>query len=357
MCCFLTQIEAQDIVPNSDRGFYVKDGIVTSSIAIERTNLVQRSKIVIIPQQVLHQAAVFTPDDIDAYGFLDGQIYVSAEIQINGINKSVFLEEVINADSVIVYYYPFESQDYFFVLKAGSPVLEKVTDIKAFWNLLVDENSCSQIKDKISKKLTRRKIKHYYQAYKNCNTNLFQKIHYGLTFESGFMRLDYNNKNPNTGLIHKGSEWTALNSFVAVGAFLQIPLDEYFNFRPELLYSTIFHNQYFQKMWRNTINRIELNADFRYNLNNFKGNKIPYIDVGLLGDYKLQRLNKNNSPLEFGFIAGVGLEFRTKKQYMIDLGLRFRFVSGGGDFETIEGVYDDLTENLKFLSLYFSFGL
>ena len=234
---FLTKVAGQEVIINTEAGFYVKNGVATN-VYILKENAEQRAARVIIPQQQAHQAAVLTPEDIDGYGFFNAPFYISAEIQINGIDKKVFLEEVIKTDSITVYFYPFEKKDYFFVHKKGNSALETVSDVSSFWNLFANESDCSLIREKINKNLTRKKIQHYYQAYINCNTNYFQKLHYGITVEGGLMSLNYS-INPNEGLKNAGKPWTASNYFLYVGGFMQIPIGEFFNFRPELLLSQI----------------------------------------------------------------------------------------------------------------------
>jgi hypothetical protein len=123
----ITTVSAQEVVSNSDRGYYIKDGKVKSGIFFEKANRKERSERLITPAQLSHQATTLYASDIEEYGFSGQQRYLSAEITIHGNPRKVFLEEVANLDSIIIYCYPAAGEDLFFLQK-GNELPQHITD-------------------------------------------------------------------------------------------------------------------------------------------------------------------------------------------------------------------------------------
>ena len=320
---------AQEVVSDSDRGYYIMNGKLIRGIAFERANQVQRAERLIIPQQNLHEARTLYPSDIEEYGFPDGRRYISAEITSYGSTKKVFLEEILNLDSIIVYFYPVQGSDYFFLQRGGS-LPELIRDEEEFWNLFRN-SSCPEIATYIDGKkrkgLTYGTIRTYQRAYTDCNTNLFPKFRFGITAETG-LEFKSNNVNP------LGDNPNDKNLLLSIGVFVQIPINESFSFRPEVLYQ---------------FDVVQLPMVFRYSFNYKKGNRIPYIDLGLLADIKIspekeivvdgQTLaNSKTNPFCYGLVLGTGMEFKLTSGHALYTGIRFRYIEGSINNEYIEKV-------------------
>ena len=306
----------QEVVVNSDRGYYIKNGNVVSGIAFERANRVQRAERLIIPQQRLHDARVFYPSDIEEYGFPDGRRFISAEITLYGNTKKVFLQEILNLDSIIVFVYPMRGNDYFFLQRDGSGLAELIRDEEEFWNLFRN-SSCPEISAYIDGRrmrgLTYRRIRIYQRAYTECNTNLFPRFRFGISTETGleFKSIKYLSR--------------SRSPLFSIGVFAQIPIDECFSFRPEVIYR---------------FNAVQLPMVFRYSFNYKRGNRIPYIDLGLLAEFKTSPeeeivldsgqilANSRTNPFRYGLVLGAGMEFKLRSGHSIYTGIRFRYLEG-----------------------------
>jgi hypothetical protein len=328
--------DAQEVVSNSDRGYYIMNGKPISGIAFERANRVQRAERLVIPQQNLHEARTFYPSDIEEYGFPSARRYISADITLNGSTKKVFLEEVLNLDSIIIYSYSMQGGEFFFLQRGGSDLAELIQDEEEFWNLFRN-SSCPEISTYIDGKrkrgLTHKTIRTYQRAYAECNTNLFPKFRFGITAETG---LEFKS-------IRSISE--SQNPLFSIGAFAQIPIDESFSFRPEVIYR---------------FDAVQLPVVFRYNFNYKKGNRIPYIDLGLLADIKTSPkkeivlnngqilANSKTNPFRYGLVLGAGMEFKLTSGHTLYTGIRFRYIEGS--------VNNEYKEKVKCLTLNVAYG-
>jgi hypothetical protein len=359
----IANVSAQETIVNTEEGYYVKNNAVKSGIFFERTNEKERAERLIIPNQKRHEATVFFPSDIEEYGFPDRQHYVSAEINLHGNLKKVFLEEVIRIDSIIVYYYPDRKEDLFYFQKIDG-TLELMQNEEAFLDLLRNAD-CPEIiafvDSKRKKKLNRKTINVYSRAYSDCNTNLLPSYHFGITTETGILKPGSNK--------YQNFSYDLSFSFL-IGIFAQIPLDECFSFRPEILYSYI-DNPKGQISGLKAYKResIQFPVVFRYNFNHTKGNIIPYIDLGPLLDLKTSKesgtilgsrfplegendwntlANSEISLLQYGVVLGGGIEYKLNRRNSIYAGLRFKYVEGSGVNESIE--------RLKYFSLNIAYG-
>ncbi|MDR0232700.1 MAG: PorT family protein [Dysgonamonadaceae bacterium] len=331
-----------------ERGYYRKDKKLVAGIVFEKANRIQRAERLIIPQQDRHEATTFYPSDIEGYGFTGESRYISANIILHGNTKRVFLEEIMNLDSVIVYCYPAEKGDLFF-LKKGNGLPEPIQNEEDLWNLFRNP-SCPEITvfiDSKKKKLNYDTFNRYRKAYADCNTKLFPKFRFGITTEMGL----------SSRIIGYDTPYDCKGLSLAIGAFAQIPIDEGFSFRPEIIYQIDEHTT------------IQLPAIFRYNFNYMKGNRIPYIDLGLVadvrtspeeeiiydtrypvGDGKDQQTlaNSDTNPFRYGFVLGTGIEFKLKSGHSLYTGIRFRYLQG-----SFRNEYKDMG---KYLTLNIAYG-
>ena len=347
---FIFNSFSQDVVSNSDRGYYIKNGKVVSGIAFEKANRAQRAERLIIPQQKRHEAATFYPGDIEEYGFSGEYRYISADIVLSGTAKKVFLEKILDLDSIGVYSYPMGGGDLFFLQKDDS-LPKLIKDEEGFWNLFRN-HSCPKITafidSKRKKNLDYATLNTYRRAYVDCNTNLFPKFHFGITAEVGsydrqigYPTMGYKEGAP---VLSDGKPNKPL--LFAIGIFVQIPIDECFSFHPEILFI----------IPDNSGRSIQLPVVFRYNFNYMKSNYIPYIDLGLLLDIKTPPekelsiwdgseyrilANSKTSPFRYGAVLGGGIEFKPKSGNSIAAGIRFRFLRGNVNQE-----YKDIVKSL-----------
>ena len=355
---------SQQVVNNSTKGYYVSNSILVNGIYIENENQNFRAERIIIPEQVNHKSAVLYPYDIDEYGFENGIKFISSTIIYHGEEKKVFLKEVQKVDdSTSIYCYPNSNKDIYYIKKegyVGTVVSEKGTEI---WELFKNVSKCSNIQEKNIQplKLNEATINKLYFVYNDCNTNFIQKLQYGITAGVGIGR-------PKTIDLYTVY---SLGVPTFVGFFMQVPLDEYFVFRPELLFVRIQNKQNYtgtEQIYRNedlyTRYSLQLPLLFRYNFNESVKNIIPYLELGPLIDKNLySSFLKSN--FQYGFSAGTGFRYKFKAGYSFNIGLRFNHLSGKV-IEYSQSIFmnspnllfsDEIKLNLNTLNLVVSYNL
>jgi len=319
---------SQQVVNNSTKGYYVSNSIIVNGIYIVNENLNLRAVRIIIPEQVNHKAAVLYPYDIDEYGLENGLKFISSTIIYHGEEKKVFLKEVQKVnDSTSVYCYPNSNKDIYYIKKKGNfgmIVSDKGTEI---WELFKNLSKCSNIQEKDIRplKLNESTINKLYFAYTDCNTNFFQKFQYGITTGVGIGK-------PKT--IDSYTDYN-LGVPTFVGFFMQVPLDEYLVFQPELLLVRIQNKKGFtgsneQISWNEelyTRYSLQIPLLFRYNFNKSIKNIIPYVEFGTLIDKNLySSFLKSN--FQYGFSVGTGFRYKFSAVHSFYFGLRFNHLTG-----------------------------
>ncbi|MDR2928399.1 MAG: PorT family protein [Cytophagaceae bacterium] len=373
--CFLLSIAAvfsqhlatsveHEVIADSDKGYYIANSVVYGGIYILKENRMERTKRIIIPEQKGHEAKTLYPKDIDEFGFANGVKYVSAQINIYGNKKNVFLEEIINIkNSVFLYVYCNEnSEDIFFILEENENRLKQIdsNSPEEVWSIFKKLNDCEDIQglESFPQKLTRKQINVFYSAYKDCNSNLFPQFQFGPVINLGMGK---------PVLREVPSYSYGFNLAVSVGGYAQLPLDECIALRTEILYSYLNNNRGVidmmqkassgnSKYMRHSI-QIPLLVKYTFNYKAWKN--IPYIEMGPCFDYcfyggkfkngKLQKPEKNTVlddftiiNFQYGISLGAGVEHKIAYNKSIYLGFRYNWVTG---------VRQEYVEKLKFLGL------
>jgi hypothetical protein len=341
-----------EFVANSNWGYYVKDNVRLDRIAIENANRFERAERVVIVNQAKHKDIVYYPNDIQEYGLSDGHRYVSIDLKIGSASKKVFVEEILNLDSLIVYSYANPVKEYFFIQRKNE-LPKQIKDEDEFWKIFRND-ACPQLAsviDKKKKKLTYNTVTAYQKAYSNCNPNLLKQFHWGITTEFGLFQRT----------IGAGVDADKENGLIwSPGLFAQIPLDENISLRPEILIT--FPN-------KQAPSSIQIPLIARYNLNyQTSGKTVPYFELGLLADFKrtetnslyLNSYNETTSPslhllantetsrFRYGVVLGTGLERKLDSGHSLYAGVRARFLSGK--------VYSEFKEKTSYYSLNLAFG-
>ena len=339
----------REVVANSNLGYYIANGILYNGVYIYNQNRMEMATRVIIPKQIGHEGKVFSPDDIEEYGFENGYKYVSAKIEINGKDKSVFLEEILSVkDSLFFYIYCAEDiDDVFFILEGTKKLRQLNTHApEEVWNIFLGLNDCSNIQGLKSfpKKLTRKRINVYYSAYKDCNPNLFPRFQYGPVVNLGVGK---------PKIIETPSYSYGFDLAFSVGGYFQLPFDECASLRTEILYSYLNNNRgqagAFQKgapaNAQYIRHSIVVPVLVRYTFNFKPWKNVPYFEGGPSFDYSfnggkfkggvLQRPLEDAVlddctiiPFQYGVAIGAGIEHKISHKKSIHLGIRFNWTNG-----------------------------
>lgn len=287
----------------------------------------------------------YTPYEVSEYGFKNGQVYVSKEIQLADSAKRVFLECLHNGETSL-YYYRGKGQKTFFIEKDSSLFVElpKKTPANEHYSerLLSLTRDCQNVAD--ASKLVaynKKPLTKFIARYNACELKPFPHFKYGIVVGLGFSKLVPSYKTHEESkymTIIRDSEFDYFDyeydSKFSVGVFIDNPiLASDFSIHTELLFSQ-YKNSY---SYTSEVKKINLKIDLttltvpvllRYTVpvNNFR----PYFNLGPAYSYHI----KNESILhksilmahdvsdltkttlesvmpshEIGYAIGCGLEF------------------------------------------------
>ena len=331
-------------VADAEMGYYItKEGQIVR-VRILQTGKVERSQKIIIPEQLEHEFALFTPEDIIGYGFdKDETKYISATVHYPGRDIKCFLKELINDNEISLYTHETQEGARFFFTK-GDGVMTMITDGGgAFRNFLRERAQDCKVRSEIDSyrmKMNEYSLIKMYHAYTDCNINYFQKFRFGIT--AGFVCDKYHLQNDH--------EYTT-NPAIAynVGVFCLIPLDDKFTFHPEIVYSAEKvkgKTDNFRLPKENTYKRSSLQIPllFRYTMNNLKGKNRPYFELGPYMDFRLSgdlypvfvkgyseesSVSYEVSTVLYGASFGIGLEHQLSLRHSLYIGMRYTPSVGG----------------------------
>lgn len=127
----------------------------------------------------------YSPYEVKEYGFKDGRIYLSKEIQISDSFKRVFLERLTNGE-ITLYYYKNDSIKTFFLEKENSSIIEipksNGGEMSYKKQLINITNNCSNVAG--ASELVRYNKKSFTKLisrYNDCELKPFPHFKYGLT--------------------------------------------------------------------------------------------------------------------------------------------------------------------------------
>lgn len=340
--------QVHEVIPKARRGYYVKDSVLVDNVFIEDDSRADRLSRVIIPKQQNHGDTVFYPRDIDAYGFPDEERYVSCTIQQDGAFHKVFLEEFIrlNDTTTLFRYQPGKTADFYLQTGQDLRLLTK-ENFLMLGEMILDRNEgClpETIAYELSSSIDPRTIRLLYEAFTRCNANVIQRVKYGPTWSGGAGWSDGGNSSPaSANYTGTGFAWTA-------GAFVQLPLDLYFNFRAEVLFSSLYQEKSrVEAGTRSNLTYLRRSLQvpllFRYNANLIRGRFIPYVEAGPLLDFRLggrqvvtdfsatdpsvcTQTSADIAFLHYGAAAGIGVEYKINTRQSLYAGLRYHFMRG-----------------------------
>jgi len=360
---FSAQHVEHEIIADSEKGYYVINSIMYDGIWILKDNKAERTKRVIIPKQKNHEAKTFYPEDIEEYGFPNGIKYVSSTISFNGIEKKVFIEELVNIDDYIIFYvYSTENkEDIFFILEGEENKLRMINSNspQEVWNIFLSQNNCAEIQgiENFPKKLTRKRIDVFYRAYRDCNPNLFPKFQYGPVLNLGIGK----------PLLQETPKYSYPYVFAfSAGGYFQLPFDECTALRTELVYSLLSNNSgsvdRMQKLEKGNAkylrHSIAMPILFRYTFNFSTLKNVPYMEAGPCFDYcfnggkikdgKLVKpekgiiLNESLINFQYGVSIGAGVEHKISHKKSFHLGVRYNWITASRQ---------EYVEKIKFLGV------
>lgn len=172
------------------------------------------------------QILTYTAYQVKAYGFNDGRVYVSKEIQMEDTLKRVFLER-LSSGKISLYYYRVKGVKTYFIQKDTTLWMEvpKINDAGEDYSkqLLQLTEDCANVSDAC--KLTAYKkqaVAELISRYNNCKQKPFPFFKYGLFFGTIQLKLELSGNNPDI-LLSKLAFNAAKNLYF--GFFAEAPID------------------------------------------------------------------------------------------------------------------------------------
>lgn len=357
-CIWAQEITSLSVNPISDNhtirisgsveGYYVtNDRQIVKDLWIMKLNEAERSTILIIPDQPGHEAKTYYPYEILGYGYTDGRKFASAKVEMEGARRDVFIEEVLKDDSITISVYTgMDGKDYFFMQRGEGEVRQMTDKGNEYRNYLqMKAANCPALKqlDTYPLRMNRYSLQRIYNAYTDCNQNIYPKFRYGVAgalgiglFDNGF-ETDY----------EVGATWT-------LGFFAQIPLDDCFSFRPEmnLLWAKntgIVRNSLEEMKEKYKQLALEVPLMFRYTHNKSLKRLVPYGEIGPLVMFSLKKDYSNPASdilsartgrhrVLYGAAIGGGTEYRITPAHSLYCGVRCRIT-----FNNSSGMRENLT--------------
>lgn len=333
------------LVSFSQQGYLKTDSILNVGVKIVDGGEMQNMRVCQVREG--YEITEYSPYDIKEYGFPDGRIYVSKEIQISGSSFRAFLR-LLHRDQFTLYHYIGKGINTFFVEKNDSLFVElprRDENNKSFRVLLSDlTDDCPEAED--YSRLVRYSVPSlimFAEKYNACEFRTFASLRYGFSFGMGVYRLKPLHSE-NGRLDHFNVEYV---NNISMGLFLESPLPTgNLSVQAELnfLRNSISYNGSFENINMDLlVNLTSLNLPLIVRYTHPSGKIRPFFNTGVFGSYYFKnethhfettigysqiQINKlddemflNNAQL--GYLIGAGLEYRMSYKRSMIFELRY----------------------------------
>lgn len=298
----------------------------------------------------------YTPCEVKEFGFKDGRVYVSKEIQIADSSKRVFLERLEKGNTTL-YYYRGKKLKTFFIQKDSTLFIEmpKQNTVEDYSTQLLNlTKDCSNVSDACKLvSYNKKSLSKLISRYNQCELKPFPHFKYGFLIGYEFLLLIPSSKQ-NNDLEYFDYEY---DGGFTIGVFLDNPiLVSDFSLHAELLLSK--HGYSYNKLVDNkdldfVANFTSLNVPLLLKYA-YPSNKIrPFINVGINGTYLVKNksllcettINETTieindteitsmiSDFQLGYVIGGGLEYKLNYKKSLFFELRYCNQYNQGDTE------------------------
>lgn len=297
----------------------------------------------------------YTPYEVNEYGFKDGRIYVSKEIQIPDAPEKVFLERLVKGD-VTLYYYKGKNTKMFFIENDSLGLFElpkyEQDNNKSYKDELVKITAnCPQAGKAVSLLHYRKKpLSNFLKRYNNCD--LFPEFKYGLLLGSEIAKLVSGN---NSELNELKEIDLKFDHGFAFGIFLDYPLA----MSDFLLHSEVFYSHHRYVFFNSTPGKdfdfaattSTLHIPLLIRFSPPKQNFQPFLNAGGVMSFNIRNRSfisetsksenlidirlieeKSIAPYQIGLSAGGGMEYRLNHKNFVFFELRYTRQLGFPEF-------------------------
>jgi hypothetical protein len=299
----------------------------------------------------------YTPYEVKEFGFKDGRVYISKEIQLPDTSKKVFLER-LQKGRLTLYYYRAKGIRTYFIERDSTLFVEipKQNTVNQHYSdqLSILTHDCTNVSDACKLvKYNKRSLSELIARYNNCELKPFPHFRYGLLVGYEFLKL-----NP----LSSQNEFLEYFNFhydgsFSIGLFLDQPVFvSDFSLHAELIYSK--HGYSYNKLIDNK------DLDFVANISSLKlpfllryvypSNKFrPFVNTGLIASYIIKNetllyetiitqdkivindteTNTLIDDVQIGFSIGGGIENELNSKHSLFFELRYNNLYNYGDSE------------------------
>ena len=309
--------------------YFSNDSTISTGIKLIDGGALMNSKLCQVKKD--NKTIKYTPFEVSEFGFNDGRIYVSKEIQNSDSTQRVFLERLYKGKATL-YFYKEKGRKSFFIEKDSSLFVElpkRDSDNRSFNKQLSDiTNDCSNVTEAANLvKYNKRSITKLVSRYNKCELKPFPHFRYGITLGYEFARLVPSSGNQNLDVL--SFDYTYDGGY-SIGFFIENPiLVSDFSVHSEVSFSK--HGFSYNKLTENT------DRDFVANLSTLKvpllikyeypSVKIrPFANIGVVGLFHIE----NNTQLYESILSKDKLEIGEVKLYSPIDDIQLGYCLGGG---------------------------
>lgn len=314
----------------------------------------------------------YTPYEVKEFGFKDGRVYISKEIQIADSSKRVFLERLNNGETTLLYYKG-KGIKTFFIQKDSTLFVEmpkRNTAGKYFSKQLLNlTKDCPNVLDACRLvRYNKKSLTKLISRYNQCEFKPFPHFKYGILIGYEFSKLiplDEENEDL------KYLDYKYDGGF-SVGLFLDQPiLVSDFSLHAELFlskhaysYNKLVENKDLDFVANLTSLSVPLLLRYAYPSNKFR----PFINVGINGAYSIKNetllykttisettieINDTESTslisdIQLGYVVGAGLEYKLNSNNSLFFELRYNNQYPQGDSEFLSTTVFSLLTGIYF---------
>jgi len=174
-----------------------------------------------IVAKIRKEKVKFTPEDIKAYGFRNGQIYESHEVAIDGEMQKVFLEKLTEG-KYSLYYYSDESFILFFIYHNNEWIKLKNDNEENFRQTLDKIKDCEKLNEAIQLvTFTKKSLSRLIQLFDTCKKIPFPYAKYGVNVS--LVRADMDARGSDN-FENRPGEFNS-NYSLSAGIFADLPIE------------------------------------------------------------------------------------------------------------------------------------
>lgn len=341
------------IAVNGQAEYFSTDSTTRGGVTLIDGGAILNSKLCQV--KIGNKITSYTPYQVKQFGFKNGRVYLSKDIQLNDSVERVFLERLYNGKTTL-YLYRGKDRKTFYLEKDSSLFLEipRRTPEKTGYKKQLEEimSDCSNVLDAIRQvSYNKASLTRLTEDYNNCELKPFPHIRFGLTFGYKFMKMKYSPDLPFENQKYFDFKY---DGGYTLGSFIDVPiLMSDYSVHSELNYSSIAfsYNTLFYTKELDYVGKISslsfpLLIRYTHPSNQFR----PFANAGAIFIYNVKNdntlyetgteTNVVNTPsiieeAQFGYSIGGGIEYRLNPRNALSFEFRYNKQYGLADSKSL----------------------